>query len=195
MNASTFTARVVASTGADVAASLSAAIGAMSGPLHGGAPSRVLHMVVRGRADRRPGGLRRLGAGLGRAADGLRPPGLPGRGPAGARAAPDGAGGRRTALRGRARARAGRAGRAARRAGRTGRSRPTSSSGRRSCSTSPRSRRRCSRRCSPAPGRPGGARTSSSSTASAGSSGRPRPTSGPASRSPSEVAGWAVSAA
>jgi len=45
MNASTFTARVVASTGADVAASLSAAIGAISGPLHGGAPSRVLHMV------------------------------------------------------------------------------------------------------------------------------------------------------
>ena len=45
MNASTFTARVVASTGADVAASLSAAIGAMSGPLHGGAPTRVLHMV------------------------------------------------------------------------------------------------------------------------------------------------------
>ncbi len=45
MNASTFTARVVASTGADVAASLSAAIGAMSGPLHGGAPARVLNMV------------------------------------------------------------------------------------------------------------------------------------------------------
>ncbi|HKE68455.1 MAG TPA: citrate synthase 2 [Nocardioidaceae bacterium] len=45
MNASTFTARVVASTGADVAASLSAAIGAMSGPLHGGAPARVLHMI------------------------------------------------------------------------------------------------------------------------------------------------------
>ena len=45
MNASTFTARVVASTGADVAACLSAAIGAMSGPLHGGAPSRVLHML------------------------------------------------------------------------------------------------------------------------------------------------------
>jgi citrate synthase len=35
----------VASTGADVAASLSAAVGAMSGPLHGGAPSRVLHMI------------------------------------------------------------------------------------------------------------------------------------------------------
>src|SRR3984885_10923416 len=38
MNASTFTARVIASTGADVAAAMSGAIGAMSGPLHGGAP-------------------------------------------------------------------------------------------------------------------------------------------------------------
>jgi citrate synthase len=45
MNASTFTARVIASTGADVAAALSGAVGAMSGPLHGGAPARVLHMV------------------------------------------------------------------------------------------------------------------------------------------------------
>src|ERR687889_1116324 len=45
MNASTFTARVVASTGADVAACLSAAVGALSGPLHGGAPSRVLAML------------------------------------------------------------------------------------------------------------------------------------------------------
>ncbi|CAB4900177.1 MAG: citrate synthase [Actinobacteria bacterium] len=45
MNASTFTARVIASTGADVAAAMSGAIGAMSGPLHGGAPSRVLHML------------------------------------------------------------------------------------------------------------------------------------------------------
>src|SRR5947209_2985944 len=45
MNASTFTARVVASTGADVAAALSAALGALSGPLHGGAPSRVLQML------------------------------------------------------------------------------------------------------------------------------------------------------
>ncbi|RKS68548.1 citrate synthase [Motilibacter peucedani] len=45
MNASTFTARVIASTGADTAAALSGAVGAMSGPLHGGAPSRVLHMV------------------------------------------------------------------------------------------------------------------------------------------------------
>jgi len=45
MNASTFTARVIASTGADVAASLSGAVGAMSGPLHGGAPARVLSMI------------------------------------------------------------------------------------------------------------------------------------------------------
>jgi citrate synthase len=45
MNASTFTARVIASTGADVAAALSGAVGAMSGPLHGGAPARVLSMI------------------------------------------------------------------------------------------------------------------------------------------------------
>lgn len=45
MNASTFTARVVASTGADAAACLSAAIASMSGPLHGGAPARALGMV------------------------------------------------------------------------------------------------------------------------------------------------------
>jgi citrate synthase len=45
MNASTFTARVIASTGADVAAALSGAVGALSGPLHGGAPSRVLGMI------------------------------------------------------------------------------------------------------------------------------------------------------
>src|SRR5689334_10039314 len=44
-NASTFTARIVASTGADVAAALSAAVGALSGPLHGGAPARVLTML------------------------------------------------------------------------------------------------------------------------------------------------------
>src|SRR5215203_808134 len=45
LNASTFTARIVASTGADGAAAISAAIGALSGPLHGGAPSRVLKML------------------------------------------------------------------------------------------------------------------------------------------------------
>jgi citrate synthase len=41
-NASTFTARVIASAGADVAACLVGAVGALSGPLHGGAPSRAL---------------------------------------------------------------------------------------------------------------------------------------------------------
>jgi citrate synthase len=45
MYASTFTVRVVTSTGADVAAALSAGVGALSGPLHGGAPSRVLTML------------------------------------------------------------------------------------------------------------------------------------------------------
>jgi citrate synthase len=45
MNASTFTGRIIASTGADVAAAMSGAAGAMSGPLHGGAPARVLHMI------------------------------------------------------------------------------------------------------------------------------------------------------
>jgi citrate synthase len=45
MNASTFTARVITSTGADACAALSGAVGAMSGPLHGGAPSRVLGMI------------------------------------------------------------------------------------------------------------------------------------------------------
>jgi citrate synthase len=41
-NASTFTARVVASTGSDVVSSIAAAIGAFVGPLHGGAPDRAL---------------------------------------------------------------------------------------------------------------------------------------------------------
>jgi citrate synthase len=45
MNASTFTARVIASTGADAAAALVGAAGALSGPLHGGAPSLVLDML------------------------------------------------------------------------------------------------------------------------------------------------------
>ncbi len=45
LNASTFTARIAASTGADCAAALSSAVGALSGPLHGGAPTRVLQML------------------------------------------------------------------------------------------------------------------------------------------------------
>jgi len=57
MNASTFTARVVASTGADVPASITGAIGSMSGPLHGGAPARVLPMVKEVEAAGDPHGL------------------------------------------------------------------------------------------------------------------------------------------
>ena len=45
LNASTFTARVTASTGADCGASLSSAVGALSGPLHGGAPAYVKPML------------------------------------------------------------------------------------------------------------------------------------------------------
>jgi citrate synthase len=45
MNASTFTARIAASTGADCAACVAAAVGTLSGPLHGGAPARVLPML------------------------------------------------------------------------------------------------------------------------------------------------------
>jgi citrate synthase len=45
LNASTFTARIVSSTGADCGASLSGAVGALSGPLHGGAPAYVKPML------------------------------------------------------------------------------------------------------------------------------------------------------
>jgi citrate synthase len=44
-NASTFTARVITSTGADLASAIVGAVGALSGPLHGGAPSRALEML------------------------------------------------------------------------------------------------------------------------------------------------------
>lgn len=44
-NASTFTSRVITSTGADVGGVLAGAVAALSGPLHGGAPSRVLDMI------------------------------------------------------------------------------------------------------------------------------------------------------
>lgn len=45
MNASTFTARVVASTGSDLVSAIVAAVGALKGPLHGGAPGPVLDML------------------------------------------------------------------------------------------------------------------------------------------------------
>jgi citrate synthase len=45
-NASTFTARVVTSTGADLTSAVVGGIAALSGPLHGGAPSRALDMLT-----------------------------------------------------------------------------------------------------------------------------------------------------
>jgi citrate synthase len=44
-NSSTFTARVITSTGSDMGSALTGAIGALAGPLHGGAPSRALDML------------------------------------------------------------------------------------------------------------------------------------------------------
>ncbi|HVB65428.1 MAG TPA: citrate synthase/methylcitrate synthase [Nitrolancea sp.] len=53
LNASTFTARVIASTGSDVVSALVGAVGALKGPLHGGAPGPALDMVFEiGTADR-----------------------------------------------------------------------------------------------------------------------------------------------
>ena len=72
MNASTFAARVVASTGSDMVSAVVAAVGALKGPLHGGAPGPVLDMLdaigtrrERGRVDGREldGGRRIMGMG------------------------------------------------------------------------------------------------------------------------------------
>ncbi len=46
MNASTFTARVIASTRSDMVSAVTGAIGALKGPLHGGAPGPVLDMLM-----------------------------------------------------------------------------------------------------------------------------------------------------
>jgi citrate synthase len=45
LNASTFTARVIVSTGSDLVSAVVGAIGALKGPLHGGAPGPALNMV------------------------------------------------------------------------------------------------------------------------------------------------------
>src|SRR5680860_1099463 len=170
MNASTFTARVVASTGADVGASLSAAVGAMSGPLHGGAPSRVLGMLdeverrdsaaayVRELLD---GGQRLMGFGhrVYRAED------------------PRARVLRRTAKE--LSAPRYEVAEALENAAPTGCWRPTSSSGPRSCSTSPRSRHTCSPPCSPARAPAAGRPTSWNRSTPGASSGPPRSTSDP----------------
>jgi len=58
MNASTFTARVVISTRSDLISAVDAAVGALKGPLHGGAPGPALDMVFeirdRARSSKRP---------------------------------------------------------------------------------------------------------------------------------------------
>ena len=55
LNASTFTARVIASTGSDLRSSIAGALGALKGPLHGGAPGPVLDMLdAIGEAERAP---------------------------------------------------------------------------------------------------------------------------------------------
>ena len=45
LNASTFTARVIVSTRSDLASAVAGAIGALKGPLHGGAPSEVVEQI------------------------------------------------------------------------------------------------------------------------------------------------------
>jgi citrate synthase len=45
LNASTFTARVITSTRSDIASAVTGAIGALKGPLHGGAPSEVVEQI------------------------------------------------------------------------------------------------------------------------------------------------------
>jgi citrate synthase len=60
LNASTFTCRVITSTGADLVSAVVGAIGALKGPLHGGAPGPALDMVFEiGEASRAEGVLRK----------------------------------------------------------------------------------------------------------------------------------------
>jgi citrate synthase len=60
LNASTFTARVIVSTGSDLVSAVTGAVGALKGPLHGGAPGPALDMVFEiGTADRAESVLRR----------------------------------------------------------------------------------------------------------------------------------------
>jgi citrate synthase len=46
LNASVFTARVIVSTGSDIASAVTGAVDALKGPLHGGAPGRVLDLLL-----------------------------------------------------------------------------------------------------------------------------------------------------
>ena len=82
LNASTFAARIVASTGADCGAALSSAVGALSGPLHGGAPAYVKPMLEEVAAMGDPEKWVKDDARLRQADHGLRPSHLPRRGSA-----------------------------------------------------------------------------------------------------------------
>ena len=94
LNASTFTARITASTGADCGAALSSAVGALSGPLHGGAPAYVKPMLDEVTAMGDAEAWVKDALATGEADHGLRAPHLPRRGPALAPAQADGAGAR-----------------------------------------------------------------------------------------------------
>jgi citrate synthase len=60
LNASTFTARVITSTGSDLVSAVCGAVGALKGPLHGGAPGPALDMVFQiGEASRAEAYLRK----------------------------------------------------------------------------------------------------------------------------------------
>ena len=104
MNASTFTARVIASTQSDLCSAVVGAIGALKGPLHGGAPGPALDMVFALREGAARSGRSldaetedaRAARGAGRRAhDGLRPSRLSGARPARRRARRGGGGARR----------------------------------------------------------------------------------------------------
>ena len=135
-NASTFTARVITSTRSDIASAVSGAIGAMKGPLHGGAPSEVVEQIHEVGIPENAEQWVRDDARPRRPADGLRAPRLSRLRPAGRRAAQ----GRREhgaparlAASWRSPSRTSRCA-CSPRSTRSGRSRPTSSTTRRPCS-------------------------------------------------------------
>ena len=95
MNASTFTARIIASTLSDMFSAITGAIGALKGPLHGGANEESMKMAEEiGRPIER-GGLRGRPPRAPREDHGVRPRGLPDDGPARHGAEGAGARGRR----------------------------------------------------------------------------------------------------
>ena len=82
LNASTFTARVIMSTGSDLVSAVVGAIGALKGPLHGGAPGPALDMVFEIADAARAEDVLRRKTRERREADGLRPSRLQGARPA-----------------------------------------------------------------------------------------------------------------